>query len=144
MNRSLRPQDRLARCCGAAAVVLLLSLLWAGPAAAGSDPQRFGFGQSMRINQGERVDTIVTIGGDLTVLGEVEHDAVVVGGTLELGPHARVGGDAVAVGGSVIAANGATIGGDRVELDGQFGREAGHFEIGPLAASIASFVQVLA
>jgi hypothetical protein len=143
MNRSIQPHDRLARWCGAAAVVLLLSLLFVRPAAAGSDPQRFGFGQSMRINEGERVDTIVTVGGDLTVLGEVDEDAVVIGGTLELGPNARVGGDALAVGGSIIAAEGATIGGDRVELDGGFGREAGHFEVGPLAASFATFFQVL-
>ena len=117
--------------------MLLLSLLWSGPAAAGSDPQRFGVGHPMRIEQGEHVDTIVTVGGDLTVLGEVDDDAVVVGGTLELGPHARVGGDAVAMGGTVIAASGAVIGGDRVELDGAT-------EVSPLAASIATFVQVLA
>jgi hypothetical protein len=144
MTSSLRPQDRLARYCGAAAVMLLLSLLWARPAAAGSDPQRFGFGQPMRIEQGERVDTVVTIGGDLTVLGEVEDDAVVVGGTLELGPYARVGGDAVAVGGSVVTASGATIGGERVVVDSDFGRETGELEVGPVGVGVATFVQVLA
>lgn len=143
MNRSNRPQDKLARCCGVAAVVLLLSLLLVRPAAAGSDPQRFGFGQAMRVDEGERVDTIVTIGGDLTVLGEVEDDAVVVGGTLELGPHARIGGDAVAVGGSIVAAEGATIGGDRTVVDSAFGRER-NFELGPVGVGFATFFQVLA
>lgn len=142
MNRSFLPCDWLVR-GGAAIVALSLSLLWAQPAAAGSDPQRFGFGQSMRIEQGERVDTIVTVGGNLTINGEVDEDAVVVGGTLELGPRARIGDDAIAVGGSVIAAEGATIGGERVELDSGFSREA-NFEFGPISTGIATLVQVVA
>ncbi|MFO7566581.1 MAG: hypothetical protein R6X02_28315 [Enhygromyxa sp.] len=137
------PRDRLVRRLGAVLVALLLSLLFVHPAAAGSDPQRFGFGHSMRIEQGERVDMIVTVGGDLTVLGEVEDDAVVVGGTLELGPEARVGGDAVAIGGSVIAARGATIGGDRVEIDGAYRRSPDDAGISGLATSFATFMQVV-
>lgn len=127
------------------AVALLLSLAFVRTAAAGSDPQRFGFGQSMRIDSDERVDTVVTIGGDLTVLGEVEDDAVVIGGTLELGPDARIGGDAIAVGGAIVAARGASIVGDRVELNGTFGSSstADSLEIGPLAASLATLVQVI-
>jgi hypothetical protein len=143
MNSSFRPRNRLARCCGAAVVVLLLSLLWLPPAAAGSAPERFGFGESMRVNEGERVDTVVTIGGDLTVLGEVEDDAIVVGGTLELGPHARVGGDAVAMGGHIVAANGATIGGEQRVLDSAFARDVARFELGPITSRLAVLVQVL-
>jgi hypothetical protein len=143
MNRPIQPRAKLARWCGVAAVALLLSLLLVRPAAAGDDPQRFGFGQSMRVDRGERTDTVVTIGGDLDVLGEVDQDAIVIGGTLELGPEARIGGDAVAVGGSVIAAKGATIGGDRVEINGAIGGEDDGFDVGPLAASLATFVQVV-
>lgn len=137
-------REPLPRWFGATFVVLLLSLLMVRPAAAGSDPNRFGFGQSMRVDEGERIDTIVTIGGDLTVLGEVEDDAVVIGGTLELGPDARIGGDAVAVGGAVIAASGATIGGDRVEVNGGFDSDSDDArEAGAWATSFGAFIQVI-
>jgi hypothetical protein len=146
MTSSIHPRTKLMRWSGAAAVGLLLSLALIQPAAAGGDPQRVGFGQPMRVDAGERVDTIVTIGGDLTVNGDVEDDAVVIGGNLELGPEARVGGDAVAVGGTIIAPDSATILGDRVEVSGTYGREVGEYEmtIEPLATSIGTFIQVVA
>jgi hypothetical protein len=142
MHRPIQGRNAFARQCGAMVVALLLSLLSVAPAAAGSDPERFGVGRPMRIDAGERVDTVVTIGGDLTVLGEVEDDAVVIGGTLELGPDARIGGDAVAVGGPLITAEGATIAGERVEMNGAMD-DTDDFEFGPFAAAIATFVQVV-
>ncbi len=146
MTSSIHPRDTILRWGGAAAVAIFVSLLWISPALAANGPQRFGFGQPMRVDPGERVDTIVTIGGELTVLGEVEGDAVVVGGTLELGPNARIGGDAVAIGGTIISPEGASIVGDRVEVSGAFGREVSDDDmyIGPLAASIGTFIQVFA
>ena len=112
-----------------------------------SEPaQRFGFGQSMRVDRGERVDTIVTIGGDLTVLGDVEEDAVVIGGDLELGPAATVGGDAIAIGGAVLGADTAFVGGERIEVDGALRREVTReaWIAPPLATSLATLAQVLA
>lgn len=146
MPRSNHLCRRLSRWCGASAVGILLSLALVSPAAAAGDPQRVGFGQPMRVDAGERVDTIVTIGGDLTVNGEVEDDAIVIGGNLELGPDALVGGDAVAVGGTIIAPVGALIVGDRVEVSGAFDREIGEreMEVGPFATSIGTLIQVVA
>jgi hypothetical protein len=145
MLRTIHPRAEFARRCAALLVGFLLSLSVAQTAAAGTDPRRVGFGQSMRIAEGERVDTIVTVGGDLTVLGEVEDDAVVIGGTLELGPRARVGGDAVAVGGTIVEASGAVIGGDRVQIDGNYRRSPDHEQtrFGALATSFGTFFQVL-
>jgi hypothetical protein len=124
-----------------------------------SEPQRFGFGQPMRVDEGERVDSIVTIGNDLTVLGSVENDAIVIGGTLELGPRASIGGDAVAIGGAIVDLGGgpgsARIVGDRTEVSGAFGhglarsdgdrgRDGDRDWPGPLATSLATFIQVFA
>lgn len=146
MNRSNQLRDTFTRWCGAAAVLFAL-LLSAAPAAAETGASRVGFGQPMHVERGEQIDSIVAIGGDLTVLGEVENDAVVIGGTLELGPEARIGGDAVSIGGSVVAAEGARVGGDRVELSGTYrgtvGRTNGVAMRGPLASSLATFVQVI-
>ncbi len=152
MTRSTHPWRTLARRLGAAAVGVVLSLallVLTRPAAASPDPDRFGFGQSMRVDAGERVDTIVTIGGDLTVHGEVRDDAVVIGGDLELGPDAVIGGDAVAVGGTIVAPDGAVVGGDRVELSGAFGREVSEtggdeLAANALASSLAMLIQVFA
>src|SRR5690606_7017657 len=123
----------------------LALLLTAGTAAAESGPSQVGFGQPMRVDQGERVETIVSVGGNLTVLGEVEDDAVVIGGTLELGPEARIGGDAVAVGGTIIAPSGAVVVGDRVEVRGTYGQSVGQRNgvgvSGALASSFATFIQ---
>jgi hypothetical protein len=48
------------------------------------------------------------------------------------------------VGGSIVAADDATIGGEQVVVDSAFGREATHFEVGPISAGVATLVQVLA
>jgi len=147
MNRLNQLRDKFARWCGAAAVLIALLLTALPAAAAETGASRVSFGQSIRVEQGERVENIITIGGDLTVLGEIEKDAVVIGGTLELGPEARVGGDAVSVGGNILAAESAVIGGDRVEVSGTYrgtvGRRNGMSMRGPLASSLATFVQVI-
>lgn len=146
MNPRNLLRDKFARWWGAVTVMLAL-LLTAGTAAAESGPSRVGFGQPMRVDEGERVEKIVSVGADLTVLGEVEDDAVVVGGTVELGPEAIVGGDVVAIGGTIIAPDSAIIVGDRVEVSGTYGQSVGErngAEVsGALASSFATFVQVI-
>lgn len=152
MTRSMHPRRNLPRWLGAATVAILSILVvlgWSPNAAAETETQLVGFGQPMRVEADERVDTVVTIGADLTVLGEVEGDAIVVGGTLELGPRAVVGGDAVAVGGSILAPDTATIQGDRIEVSGTtWGPderdERETVRMGPFMSSLAAFVQVFA
>jgi hypothetical protein len=148
MTRSNSPLAELARWCGAVLVVFMVALT-AGPALAdpGSEPGRFGFGQPMRVEADERVETIVTIGGDLTVMGEVVSNAVVIGGSLELGPEARVGGDVVAVGGSITRHSGAVVVGDRMEVSGAvIGTRTGEPRMirdRALASSLAILAQII-
>ena len=78
-------------------------------------------GQDVVIEAGEAVEEVVVIGGDLEVRGQVEGDAVAVGGSVTLGPGAMVGGDAVSVGGSLDIDPGAIVEGDEVEVGGGIG-----------------------
>jgi hypothetical protein len=73
-------------------------------------------GSDVVIEPGEIVTEVVVIGGDLDVDGEVDGDAVAVGGDVTIGPGARVSGDAVSVGGRLTVAPGAIIEGDEVEV----------------------------
>lgn len=77
---------------------------------------RVSFGQSIHIGPGESAGDAVCIGCSVTVEGEVDGDAVSVGGRVELMPGATIGGNAVAVGGRVDVAAGATIEGDAVAV----------------------------
>ena len=77
---------------------------------------RVSFGQSIRIGPGESAGDAVCIGCAVTVEGEVDGDAVAVGGRVELKPGSTVGGNAVAVGGRVDVASGATVEGDAVAV----------------------------
>ncbi len=79
-------------------------------------------GQDVVIEAGETVEEVVVIGGDLEVRGQVEGDAVAVGGSVMLGPGAMVGGDAVSVGGSLDIDPGAIVEGDEVEVGGASAR----------------------
>jgi hypothetical protein len=78
-------------------------------------------GQDVVIEAGDAVEEVVVIGGDLEVRGQVEGDAVAVGGNVTLGPGAMVGGDAVSVGGSLDIDPGAIVEGDEVEVGGSIG-----------------------
>ncbi|HWN80842.1 MAG TPA: hypothetical protein VNM87_01985, partial [Candidatus Udaeobacter sp.] len=73
-------------------------------------------GQDVVIEPGDIVTDVVVIGGDLEVLGEVDGDAVSVGGDFKVGPGARISGDAVAVGGDLDVSPSAIVEGDEVEV----------------------------
>ncbi|HUE96601.1 MAG TPA: hypothetical protein VMN39_08070, partial [Longimicrobiaceae bacterium] len=56
----------------------------------------------LTIAEGETVEEVVVIGGDLEVHGEVTGDASVFGGDLVLGETGVIGGDAVVTGGRFV------------------------------------------
>lgn len=62
---------------------------------------RVRIGGSVTIDPDETVNDIVVIGGSAHVQGEVTGDVVVIGGLVELGPHAEVRNDVTVVGGRV-------------------------------------------
>ncbi|NIQ39742.1 MAG: hypothetical protein GTN81_14310 [Proteobacteria bacterium] len=75
------------------------------------------FGGDVVVEEGTTVDKAVAIGGNVTVNGVIERDAVAVGGSIFLGPQAVVGGDAVSVGGTIEKGEGAQVRGDVVEVN---------------------------
>jgi hypothetical protein len=86
-------------------------------------------GSSITVGEDELVtDPVVSIGGNVTVLGRVDDDVVAVGGSVRLGPKARVRGDVTAVGGSVDQERGASIGGtvNEVRIGPQFNFKPWH------------------
>ena len=76
------------------------------------------FGQARVVGPDEVVGDALTIGGDLTILGTVNGDAVCVGGNLSVGPTAVIRGDLVNVGGTLTVDPSATTYGDRVNVAG--------------------------
>ncbi|MBI5546372.1 MAG: STN domain-containing protein, partial [Deltaproteobacteria bacterium] len=58
-------------------------------------------GGSVKVAEGETVQSAVAVGGSVEVDGTVLQDAVAVGGSVKLGPKAVVNGDAVSIGGGL-------------------------------------------
>ena len=78
---------------------------------------RVRIGGSVTVHEDEYVtEPVVAVGGSVTVLGRVDDDVVSVGGSVRLGPHARVRGDVTAVGGRIEQEAGAWIGGSVNEV----------------------------
>jgi hypothetical protein len=74
---------------------------------------RIAIGRSVHVAADEEIsDAVVVIGGTLRVDGRVRGDAVVVGGTIELGPKSDVRGDVVAVGGGIVREPGSQLRGN--------------------------------
>lgn len=77
------------------------------------------FGDSIHVRKDERIDgDVVSIGGTVTVEGEVTGDAVAVGGRVEIADGAKVDGDVVSVGGGVSIGDSAQVFGDAVSVWG--------------------------
>ena len=75
------------------------------------------FGEDVEVSRDEIVNgDAIIINGDLLVQGEVDGDAIVIAGNLQLGRNAMVRGQAIAVGGRVETSGGAVIEGQTVSL----------------------------
>ena len=77
------------------------------------------FGDPVVVQRGERVQTVVSIGGDVTVAGTVDQTVVAVGGDVTLRSTAKVGGEmtgqdaiVVVINGELTRATGAEVQGD--------------------------------
>ena len=83
------------------------------------------FGDPVRIAENERVETVVSFGGDVTVAGTVTETVVAFGGDVRILPTARVGGalsspgdpSVVAMGGTITIADGARVAGEVKRID---------------------------
>jgi hypothetical protein len=73
-------------------------------------------GESVTIPQGAEIQSVVCVGGSVTVYGKVSEDVVAVGGSVFLKDTATVGNNVTAVGGKVMREPGAIVKGNITEV----------------------------
>jgi len=74
-------------------------------------------GSDVTLEEGQEVDQVIAIGGQITVYGLVEKNVVAVGGSVILTSKAVVRGNVISVGGVVSTGSGATVYGDVTEIN---------------------------
>ncbi len=98
---------------------LLVFALLLGPTAvsAANDKRIVKIGSDITIDAGQKINSVVTIGGQITVKGSVEKSAVAIGGSVVLTKTAIVKGNVVSLGGVIVMARDAEVGGDLTEIN---------------------------
>ena len=100
-------------------VLLCIVCLLLGPATAGAteDKSIIKIGSDVTIEEGEKVRTVVTIGGQITVSGTVEKNVVAVGGSVVLTKTAVVEGNVISLGGVIVMGRDARVDGSLTEIN---------------------------
>lgn len=94
---------------------LLLILLLAAPFAEAKSI--FKIGGDVTVERDQIVDSVIDIGGQVTVNGLVERKVVAIGGSIVLGNDAVIRGDVVCIGGVIVKGAGAQVFGDISEIN---------------------------
>jgi hypothetical protein len=95
--------------------VLLLILLLA--AASAEAKNIFKIGGDVTVEKDQTVDSVIDIGGQVTVHGLVERNVIAVGGSVVLANDSVVRGDVVCAGGVIVKGSGAQVFGDITEIN---------------------------
>ena len=77
----------------------------------------FMAGRDVTVEQGEKVDNVVIVGGQATINGLVEQNVIVVGGSAVLTNNAVIRGNVIVVGGIVAKGSGSLVFGDITEVN---------------------------
>ncbi len=77
----------------------------------------FKIGSDVNVKPDQAVDTVIGIGGQVTVQGLVEEDVIAVGGSVVLANESIVRGDVICVGGVIIRGADAQVFGDIAEIN---------------------------
>ena len=86
-------------------------------ATASSDKSIVKIGSDVTIEKGQKVHSVVAIGGQITVSGAVEKSVVAIGGSVVLTKTAVVKGNVVSLGGVIVMARDAEVRGDLTEIN---------------------------
>jgi hypothetical protein len=99
--------------------LLLIFGLLLGPAAAiaSTETSIVKIGSDVTIEKGQKIHSVVAIGGQITVSGAVEKSVVAIGGSVVLTKTAVVKGNVVSLGGVIVIARDAEVGGDLTEIN---------------------------
>jgi hypothetical protein len=98
-------------------LLIFYLLLTPMAATASSDKSIVKIGSDVTIEKGQKVHSVVAIGGQITVSGAVEKSVVAVGGSVVLTKTAVVKGNVVSLGGVIVMARDAEVGGDLTEIN---------------------------
>jgi hypothetical protein len=77
----------------------------------------FKIGGDATVERDQTVDSVIDIGGQVTVHGLVEHNVIAVGGSIVLTNDAVVRGDVICAGGVIVKGNDAQVFGDITEIN---------------------------
>jgi len=94
--------------------IFLLTLFISFPIA--SDRTTVKVGDDVTINLNEKVESVVVIGGDITIFGHVEESAVAIGGDIYIRKSGLIKENAVSIGGKVFIDPGGEVEGDIVDV----------------------------
>ena len=86
-------------------------------ATASSDKSIVKIGSDVTIEKGQKVHSVVAIGGQITVSGAVEKSVTAIGGSVVLTKTAVVKGNVVSLGGVIVMARDAEVRGDLTEIN---------------------------
>lgn len=98
-------------------LLIFYLLLTPMAATASSDKSIVKIGSDVTIEKGQKVHSVVAIGGQITVSGAVEKSVVAIGGSVVLTKTAVVKGNVVSLGGVIVMARDAEVRGDLTEIN---------------------------
>ncbi len=100
-------------------VLLCMLCILLGPVAAGAAEEKsiIKLGSDVTIEAGQKVRTVVTIGGQITVSGTVEKNVVAIGGSVVLTKTAVVEGNVISLGGVIVMGRDARVDGNLTEFN---------------------------
>ena len=98
-------------------LLIFYLLLTPMTATASSDKSIVKIGSDVTIEKGQKIHSVVAIGGQITVSGAVEKSVVAIGGSVVLTKTAVVKGNVVSLGGVIVMARDAEVRGDLTEIN---------------------------
>ena len=98
-------------------LLIFYLLLTPMTATASSDKSIVKIGSDVTIEKGQKIHSVVAIGGQITVSGAVEKSVVAIGGSVVLTKTAVVKGNVVSLGGVIVMARDAEVRGDLKEIN---------------------------
>ena len=98
-------------------ITTLLLIILLAAAASAEAKNIFKIGSDVTVEKDQQVDTVIAIGGQVTVHGLVERNVVAIGGSIVLANDSVVRGDVICAGGVIVKAGGAQVFGDITEIN---------------------------
>lgn len=98
-------------------MAILLMLILPGRTARAESSTIIKMGSDIAVESGTKVGSVISMGGQITIDGTVDGDAIAIGNSIVLSREAVVTGNAVSIGGTIVKAKGAQIHGNHTEIN---------------------------